>query len=45
VGTVLFALTVGPNVHWFLDRMTLAEPRRRRPRDDDEGPLPAIESL
>ena len=24
VGTVLFALTVGPNVHWHLDRMTLA---------------------
>lgn len=46
VGTVLFALTVGPNVHWFLERMTLAEPRaRRRRRDDDEGPLPAIESL
>jgi uncharacterized membrane protein YczE len=23
VGTVLFALTVGPNVHWHLDRLTL----------------------
>jgi len=23
IGTVLFALTVGPNVHWHLDRMTL----------------------
>jgi len=22
-GTVLFALTIGPNVHWHLDRMTL----------------------
>ena len=28
IGTVLFALTVGPNVHWFLDRMTLPEARR-----------------
>lgn len=23
LGTVAFAVTVGPNVHWFLDRMTL----------------------
>lgn len=23
IGTVLFAVTVGPNVHWHLDRMTL----------------------
>jgi uncharacterized membrane protein YczE len=23
VGTVLFALTIGPNVHWHLERMTL----------------------
>lgn len=29
IGTVLFALTVGPNVHWFLDRMSLPEVRRR----------------
>jgi uncharacterized membrane protein YczE len=26
IGTVLFALTVGPNVHWHLDRMSLPEP-------------------
>lgn len=30
VGTVLFAVTVGPNVHWFLERMTLAPPMGRR---------------
>lgn len=41
VGTVAFALTVGPNVHWFLDRMTLPEPRRRQ-RADVPG---ALESL
>jgi uncharacterized membrane protein YczE len=35
VGTVLFALTVGPNVHLFLDRMTLNPPE---PRPED---LPA----
>jgi uncharacterized membrane protein YczE len=34
IGTVLFALTVGPNVHWFLERMTLAEPRLRRGPDE-----------
>jgi uncharacterized membrane protein YczE len=34
IGTVLFALTVGPNVHWFLERMTLAEPRLRRDPDE-----------
>lgn len=33
VGTVLFALTVGPNVHWFLDRMTLPDPRLRQEID------------
>ncbi|MGH9273231.1 MAG: YczE/YyaS/YitT family protein [Acidimicrobiales bacterium] len=33
VGTVLFALSVGPNVHWFLDRMTLPDPRLRREID------------
>jgi uncharacterized membrane protein YczE len=33
IGTVAFALTVGPNVHWHLDRMTLpaARPRREEP--------------
>jgi uncharacterized membrane protein YczE len=29
VGTVAFALLVGPNVHYFLDRLTLAAPARR----------------
>jgi uncharacterized membrane protein YczE len=29
IGTVAFALTVGPNVHWHLDRMTMPEARRR----------------
>jgi uncharacterized membrane protein YczE len=33
VGTVLFALTIGPNVHWFLDHMTLPDPRLRREID------------
>jgi uncharacterized membrane protein YczE len=33
VGTVLFAVTVGPNVHWHLDRMTLPDPRLRREID------------
>jgi uncharacterized membrane protein YczE len=26
IGTVLFALTVGPNMHWFTDRVKLREP-------------------
>lgn len=30
IGTVLFAATVGPNVHWHLERMTLPEPREKR---------------
>ncbi len=43
IGTVAFALTVGPNVHWFLDRMTLPQPRRRATSADE---LPAaIEAL
>ena len=29
VGTVAFALTVGPNVHWHLEKMTLPEARSR----------------
>lgn len=33
VGTLLFALSVGPNVHWFLDRMTMPDPRLRREID------------
>lgn len=33
VGTVLFALSVGPNVHWFLDHMTMPDPRLRRDID------------
>lgn len=35
IGTVLFALTVGPNVHWHLDRMSLPAPH---PRTLDEPP-------
>jgi uncharacterized membrane protein YczE len=38
IGTVAFALTVGPNVHWHLDRMTLPEARRRGPAADDFPP-------
>jgi uncharacterized membrane protein YczE len=44
IGTVAFALTVGPNVHWFLDRMTLPEPRPRREAPDDLPPG-ALEAL
>ena len=33
VGTVLFAVTVGPNVHFFLERMTLPDAVRRRQAD------------
>jgi uncharacterized membrane protein YczE len=29
IGTILFAVTVGPNVHLFLHHMTLAAPRLR----------------
>ncbi|MFZ6003911.1 MAG: YczE/YyaS/YitT family protein [Actinomycetota bacterium] len=29
IGTLVFALTVGPNVHWHLERMTLPAPRSR----------------
>ena len=38
IGTVAFALTVGPNVHFFLHRMTLPTPRRRTPSKGDEVP-------
>ncbi len=31
IGTVVFAATVGPNVHLFLDRMTMASPADRQP--------------
>jgi uncharacterized membrane protein YczE len=45
IGTVLFAVTVGPNVHWFLDRMTMPEPRARR-RPDPEAEVPGhLEAL
>jgi uncharacterized membrane protein YczE len=33
VGTVAFAVTVGPNVHWHLEKMTLPEARRRASDD------------
>jgi uncharacterized membrane protein YczE len=42
-GTVIFALTVGPNVHWHLDRMTLAAPRPRGSAlDEPPGYLESI---
>jgi uncharacterized membrane protein YczE len=46
VGTVAFACTIGPNVHYFLERMTMAEPqlRPRRTRGDDLPPA-AVEAL
>ena len=42
VGTVLFALTVGPNVHWHLDRMTLPAARPRPALDEPPGYLEAL---
>ena len=43
VGTVLFALTVGPNVHWHLDRMTMPAARpRTSPLDEPPGYLESI---
>ncbi len=38
LGTVAFALTVGPNVHWHLDKMTMPDARLRRARDPDSPP-------
>lgn len=46
VGTVAFALTIGPNVHFFLERMTMANPRlRSRRTPGDDLPPAAIEAL
>jgi uncharacterized membrane protein YczE len=44
IGTVLFAATVGPNVHHFLGRMSLPEvvPTREAPDDLPPGTLEAI---
>ena len=44
IGTLAFALTVGPNVHLFLSRMTLPAPRARRsdPADEVPGHLEAL---
>jgi uncharacterized membrane protein YczE len=43
IGTVLFAITVGPNVHWHLDRMSLAPPRPRSAvADEPPGYLEAL---
>ena len=43
VGTVLFALAVGPNVHWHLDRMTMPAPRPRSSAlDEPPGYLESI---
>ena len=38
IGTVAFALTVGPNVHWFLDHMTIPKARLRKTEADDQPP-------
>jgi len=38
LGTVAFALTVGPTVHWHLDKMTLPNARLRGPRPDPDAP-------
>ena len=38
IGTVAFALTVGPNVHWFLERMRIPDP-------DDHLPPGHVEAL
>lgn len=38
VGTLAFAVTVGPNVHLFLSRMTLPAPRSRRSGSPDDVP-------
>lgn len=46
IGTVAFALTIGPNVHFFLERMTMSEPRlRARRRPGDDLPPAALEAL
>ncbi|MGQ0434425.1 MAG: membrane protein YczE [Microthrixaceae bacterium] len=46
IGTVAFALTIGPNVHFFLERMTMAEPRLRARRTlGDDLPPAALEAL
>ena len=43
VGTVVFALTVGPNVHWHLDRMTMPPARPRTSAlDEPPGHLEAL---
>ena len=43
VGTVLFALTVGPNVHWHLDRMSLPVPHPKTSTlDEPPGYLEAL---
>ena len=36
IGTVLFAATVGPNVHWHLERMTLRQPGQPQGRAEAE---------
>lgn len=44
VGTVLFTITVGPNVHWFLERWSLDPlvPTRLAPDDLPPGHLEAL---
>jgi len=45
IGTVAFALTVGPNVHWHLDHMTLPEARLRRSAEHEDLPPGHVEAL
>jgi uncharacterized membrane protein YczE len=43
IGTVLFALSVGPNVHWHLEKMTLPEVASSHAgRDEPPGYLESI---
>lgn len=39
IGTVLFALTIGPNVHWHLDRLTLPDAPHPEDLEDPVEPL------
>jgi len=45
IGTVAFAVTVGPNVHWHLDKMTMPAARLRRATEPDAFPPGHVEAL
>lgn len=45
IGTIAFALTVGPNVHWHLAKMTLPDARLRRTAEPDDLPPGHVEAL